>query len=571
MGSSDPRGETSFQGNRDRRFERRRRWCGHDSVHKEHKTMNVVVEDETLANQGTKWKIVRRTWPALLLLGLGSHGLRAQQLCEPDKFGNCPTLAREGKCDTGIDEGRPATWVVQRCPLSCQENGCLNPCEDTSAQCFEKEAAGECFTAPTFMMENCRKTCKMYPCRVRNKPFATEDRLPGYATDDDTRKFAMDLQRTRATESSFYRRDPSLGTCIVRNQKVRSTPWLHLSTIGMGTEEGEASDLADFGMEQAIGTAILNGVNVIDTSIVSRKQRSEMSIGRVLRTVSFLNISRSNLFLSSKAGFLPGNPFHDGLAKWWEQLQRRSVGASAFLGNYCIAPQCLQKSLEQSLSNLGIATLDVLFLDTPAEALLGAIGREEFHLRIKAAFEFLEKKRTQGLIQSYGVSTVDCLFRSPQDPLHLQLQELVNLAESVGGRDHGFRYIQMPVSAGRPSSWTAEHQRIDGLEKSRFTAPEAAARLRLGVMGSAPLMQGALLKNATVFEAMKELNPLVVDESAFAKELTNFARSNSFITSSLTEILELSLTMKQLHLAKEAGWSKKLVAMVQSRLGGTPH
>mmetsp|Transcript_9725 Transcript_9725/g.59032 ORF Transcript_9725/g.59032 Transcript_9725/m.59032 type:complete len:538 (-) Transcript_9725:352-1965(-) len=512
------------------------------------------------------WKDVRRTWMAILLLASAVRKLQAQGLCEPDKFGNCPMLAKEGKCVTGIDDYRPAAWVVQRCPLSCQENACMNPCVDKDPQCSRKAAAGECFSAPTFMIENCRKTCQIYPCKLRNKPFAADDRLAGHATDIDTKKFATDFQRNEEAADSFYRRDPSLGSCIVPHQKVRSTPWLHLSSVGLGIEGGRTNELADFAMEQATGTAILRGINVIDTSIVARDQRSEMSIGQVLRTLLLLNISRSSLFISSKAGFIPGNPFHDGLVKWSEQLRRKKLDPAAFVGNYCIAPQCLQKSLEQSLSNLGISTLDVLFLHTPAEAMLGAIARTDFFSRIKRAFLFLEEKRKQGLIQTYGISVTDCLFRHPQDPLHLQLQDLVNIADSAGGSNHGFRYVQIPVGAGLPSLWAALHQRIDGINETTFTAPEAAARLRLGVLGTDPRIQGGLLYNATIFQTMKEFNPLIVDESSYAKELTNFARSIPYITSSLIGVVDLPAITKQLELVEEAGWSTKLLGLVQNRL-----
>lgn len=502
----------------------------------------------------------------LLLLASALRNMEAQGLCEPDKFGNCPTLANEGKCVTGIDERRPAAWVVQRCPLSCQENACMNPCVDKDSKCSRKAAEGKCFLEPTFMIENCRKTCQMYPCKVRNKPFAADDRLAGHATDVDTKKFAMHFMRDKAAGRSFYRRDPSLGTCIVPHQKVRSTPWLYVSSIGLGIEGGGTNELVDFAMEQATGTAILKGINVIDTSIVARNQRSEMSIGRVLRTLSLLNISRPSLFISSKAGFIPGNPFHDGLVKWSEQLRRKNLDAAAFVGNYCIAPPCLQKSLEMSLSNLGISTLDALFLDTPAEAMLGSVARTDFFSRIKGAFLFLEEKRKQGLIQTYGISVNDCLFRHPQDPLHLQLQDLVNIAESAGGSNHGFRYVQIPVSAGLPSSWAALHQRINGIDGRTFTAPEAAARLRLGVLGTDPLIQEGLVYNATIFQIMKEVNPLIVDESSFAKELTNFARSTPYITSSLTGAVDLPAVTNQLELVREAGWSSKLLGIVQNRL-----
>ena len=41
-------------------------------------------------------------------------------------------------------------------------------------------------------------------------------------------------------------------------------------------------------------------------------------------------------------------------------------------------------------------------------------------------------------MQAYGMATWDCFRKSLQDG-GLQLQRIVQLAESVGGKNHGFR------------------------------------------------------------------------------------------------------------------------------------
>ena len=42
------------------------------------------------------------------------------------------------------------------------------------------------------------------------------------------------------------------------------------------------------------------------------------------------------------------------------------------------------------------------------------------------------------VVQAYGMATWDC-FRKPVEEGGLQLQRVVQLAESVGGKNHGFR------------------------------------------------------------------------------------------------------------------------------------
>jgi hypothetical protein len=47
-------------------------------------------------------------------------------------------------------------------------------------------------------------------------------------------------------------------------------------------------------------------------------------------------------------------------------------------------------------------------------------------------------QKGQAIVQAYGMATWDCFRKSVQDG-GLQLQKIVQLAESVGGKNHGFR------------------------------------------------------------------------------------------------------------------------------------
>ncbi len=45
----------------------------------------------------------------------------------------------------------------------------------------------------------------------------------------------------------------------------------------------------------------------------------------------------------------------------------------------------------------------------------------------------------EGLIQAYGLATWDCFRKAPGSAGYLSLLSIVQLAQQVGGVDHGFR------------------------------------------------------------------------------------------------------------------------------------
>src|SRR4051794_35017017 len=65
----------------------------------------------------------------------------------------------------------------------------------------------------------------------------------------------------------------------------RSTNGLWLSSIGVGTYLGESSDDDDAAYEAAVRHAVASGINVIDTAINYRSQRSELSVGSAIQRI----------------------------------------------------------------------------------------------------------------------------------------------------------------------------------------------------------------------------------------------------------------------------------------------
>src|SRR4051812_32236293 len=85
----------------------------------------------------------------------------------------------------------------------------------------------------------------------------------------------------------------------------REAQGLMMSSIGIGTYLGEPDGATDEAYRSAAVRAVELGVNVIDTAINYRFQRSERSIGQALRDlISSGKAQRDELIIATKAGYL---------------------------------------------------------------------------------------------------------------------------------------------------------------------------------------------------------------------------------------------------------------------------
>jgi aryl-alcohol dehydrogenase-like predicted oxidoreductase len=89
------------------------------------------------------------------------------------------------------------------------------------------------------------------------------------------------------------------------------------------------------------------------------------------------------------------------------------------------------------------------------------------------------------------MATWTCFRVPPDSREYLSLEQAVRTAESVGGKDHGFRFIQLPYNLAYSEALLLKNQPV-GSEKN-LTILEAAAKLKVGVFTSIPLFQGRLL------------------------------------------------------------------------------
>jgi aryl-alcohol dehydrogenase-like predicted oxidoreductase len=301
---------------------------------------------------------------------------------------------------------------------------------------------------------------------------------PGRAMAEMTRRYA---ERGAARLSSAHFRELAGGASA--------------STLGLGTYLGPEDGATDVLYQDAIVRALQLGINVLDTAVNYRHQRSERAIRTALGTAFSRGvIQRDEVIVATKGGFIP----FDGAVP----RDPRAYFASTYVetgiikpgevakGAHCMAPRFLRDQIDRSRANLGLETLDVYYVHNP-ETQLGEVDRAEFMARMRAAFGALEEAVAAGSIARYGTATWTGYRVDPGDPGYLSLQDLVAAARDVGGADHHFKVIQLPYNLGMTEAFTRANQRV----KDRMVPVlEAARELGVYVMASASLHQGQLTR-----------------------------------------------------------------------------
>lgn len=319
-------------------------------------------------------------------------------------------------------------------------------------------------------------------------PFSAAASNHGHARDADR---ATPEGTARYRERSIPPRHPDFFRRIVGDRTV--------SSVGIGTYLGEPTVADDVAYAESVREAIGSGVNVIDTAINYRCQRSERVIGRVLKSaIDSGQVRRDELVISTKGGFIPldGSPPHT--KEGYQGYLRREFYARGVMrpdevvaGGHCIAPGFLRNQVARSLSNLGVATVDVYFLHCP-EQQLDAVPYDQLLTRLREAFTVLEERVDAGEIGVYGVATWNGLRTPPGRRNHLALVDLLRLATEIAGEGHHLRVVQLPINLGMPEAVRLPTQPLG--PDHLVPALTAAQELGLDTYVSAPLLQGKLAR-----------------------------------------------------------------------------
>jgi len=305
--------------------------------------------------------------------------------------------------------------------------------------------------------------------------------LEGHATAEGTHRFQKRFARTQPDH--FYR--PISGDTVV-------------SSLGLGTYLGDCDDSEDARYTSTARAALDRGVNLLDTAINYRCQRSERAIGQAVRTsVATGAVERDEIVVCTKGGYIPLEKIPPATKEGYRGfLDSEYYGpgvmepADVVSGGHCLTPSYLDNQIERSRKNLGLTVIDVYYLHNP-EQQLDVLPRPKFLDVMRGAFSTLEKHVSLGVIGSYGCATWNGLRALPESRNHLSLEELVSIAREIAGADHNFKVVQVPINLAMTEAIRVPTQCLGA---DRMPLLEAAAQLGISVVGSATLMQSQLVR-----------------------------------------------------------------------------
>jgi aryl-alcohol dehydrogenase-like predicted oxidoreductase len=336
----------------------------------------------------------------------------------------------------------------------------------------------------------------------------------GFATPKGTSKY-MDNALKRGVNISHFKN--------IENMK--------LSSVGMGTYLGNLSARDDADLEKSLYYSIKEGgINLIDTSINYRSMLSEKCIGRAINNlIEEEVIDRESVFICTKNGYVTndGDLSRVDIDTYLQLmfLNNNIISRSDLSPSYHIMnPNYISRCLDKSLCNMGINTIDLIYIHNSFESWYNIVDRPTYHEMLSRVFQLYEDFRQKGKINFYGMATWNCFTSKENSKGYLSLKEVVNIAKDVGGTNNGFKFIQLPFNMYLNEPYTFKNQPTE--TSSKATLLESAQKYGIHVFTSVPLYQGKLLHS--------ELNKSPLDNlPAMSLKLLQFVRSTPGITAPL--------------------------------------
>jgi aryl-alcohol dehydrogenase-like predicted oxidoreductase len=304
--------------------------------------------------------------------------------------------------------------------------------------------------------------------------------IDGHATPQGTKKYMENAIKNGFPASHF-----------------RSFDNLNLSSLGIGTYLGQITPEDDEDLENAVYESVKSGaVNVIDTAINYRSMKSEKNIGNAIKKLLGEGvISREQVFISTKNGYITNDgdfPTVDVL----EYMQNMFISQGVIepkdisSGYNVLNPNYIRKCIDKSLTNMQLDTIDLVYVHNAYESWVEDVDRNEFDEMIRKVFQVYEEYRSKNKISYYGMATWTC-FRLPYNEReYLSLEEMVKIAQEVGGKNHGFRFIQLPYNLAYREAYLLKNQSVGN--DNNLTILQACNKLNIGVFTSVPLLQSKL-------------------------------------------------------------------------------
>jgi aryl-alcohol dehydrogenase-like predicted oxidoreductase len=293
---------------------------------------------------------------------------------------------------------------------------------------------------------------------------------------------------------------------------------------------------------EAIEYALLNGINLIDTSANYSDGGSEILIGNVLwKLIQENKIIREEIVIVSKGGYIQGKNFEYAKKKLennepYKELVQYSEGLW-----HCIHPEFLNDQITQSLDRMKLKTIDVYllhnpeyFLDSPLTAELSPDeAAHEYYNRIKKAFKHLEEEVNNGRIGCYGISS-NSFIHDEDSKTFTSLEKCIECAEEIS-KDNHFYVVQFPLNLYETGAVTTNNQ-IAGTKTTLALAKEKS----IGVLVNRPLnaITGKKLERISDFDTDPEYMNL--DETQIIAEIDLLDSLETDFINEYLEVLKLS-------------------------------
>ncbi|MBI3316397.1 MAG: aldo/keto reductase [Candidatus Omnitrophica bacterium] len=326
----------------------------------------------------------------------------------------------------------------------------------------------------------------------------------------------------------------------------RQRQGLWFSSIGCGSYLGELDKETDRGYEASLKEALLCGINVVDTAINYRAQRSERAFGRALtELVQDGKVKREEVIICTKGGFIPydGEYPEDPAAYLQEAFLNPGLlkPHDIVAGCHAMTPAYIENQIEQSLRNLNLETIDIYYLHNP-ETQLSEIDRTDFHRRLREVFELLEMKVKQGVIRMYGTATWTGYRVGHDAKDFLDLEDILIAAREDVGAHHHFQALQLPYNLAMPEAWILPNQHYGGHHLPLF---QLAEKSKMVVVGSASLLQARLIHHFPEF-----LNSYFPGLLKPSQRSLQFARSGPGLTTALVGMKTKAHVLENIETAK---------------------
>jgi aryl-alcohol dehydrogenase-like predicted oxidoreductase len=292
----------------------------------------------------------------------------------------------------------------------------------------------------------------------------------------------------------------------------------------------------------ALECAILNGINLIDTSANYSDGGSEILIGKVLeKLIKEGKLKREEIVIVTKGGYIQGKNYEKAKEKKEKGESYKEVVEYSEGLWHSIHPDFLKEQITQSLEKMNIETIDVYLLHNPEYFLDSPLSKElelkelrhEYYRRIKNAFEYLETEVETGRISSYGISSNSFVYNEDGQTFS-SLEECLKQATQISEQNH-FDVIEFPFNLIERGAITNKNQ-LAGTK----TLLEFAAQNNLGTLINRPLnaIRDKKLNRFADFETKEEYYKM--DESQIIAEINLLDSMEEDFLKEYMELLKLS-------------------------------